>query len=38
MSDRIETGRRPYEKPEVVTYDRDELVLDTVFTQRGSGD
>jgi hypothetical protein len=39
MSDRIESGRKPYEKPEVVTYDQNELVLDTVFTQNdGSGD
>jgi hypothetical protein len=39
MSDRTESGRKPYEKPEVVTYDQNELVLDTVFTQNnGSGD
>jgi hypothetical protein len=36
---RTEPKQKPYEQPEVVTYDQAELVPDTVFTQRnGSGD
>lgn len=33
MSDKREPRRKPYEKPEVATYDPAELVPDTVFTQ-----
>jgi hypothetical protein len=33
MSEKIMRAHKPYEKPEVTTYDRNELVADTVFTQ-----
>lgn len=26
--------RRPFQEPEIVTYERDELVIETVFTGR----
>jgi hypothetical protein len=38
MSEKNESCRKPYETPEVVTYAPDELVLDTVFTQRDGSD
>jgi hypothetical protein len=38
MNKREKPERKPYERPEVVTYDRNELVPDTVFTQNNGSD